>query len=55
MAMIVEIETDYGVIGWGECYGLAWMTAAVVKSVSPLLIGADPLRTAASLLADVGV
>jgi D-galactarolactone cycloisomerase len=45
MAMIVEIETDDGVIGWGECYGPAWMTAAVVKSVSPLLIGADPLRT----------
>jgi D-galactarolactone cycloisomerase len=45
MAMIVEIETDDGVVGWGECYGPAWMTAAVVKSVSPLLIGADPLRT----------
>ena len=45
MAMIVEIETDDGVVGWGECYGPAWITAAVVKSVSPLLIGADPLRT----------
>ena len=45
MAMIVEIETDDGVVGWGECYGPAWMTAAVVKSVSPLLVGADPLRT----------
>jgi D-galactarolactone cycloisomerase len=45
MAMIVEIETDDDVVGWGECYGPAWMTAAVVKSVSPMLIGADPLRT----------
>ena len=45
MAMIVEIETNNGVVGWGECYGPAWMTAAVVKSVSPMLIGADPLRT----------
>ena len=45
MAMIVEIETDDGVVGWGECYGPTWMTAAVVKSVSPMLIGADPLRT----------
>ena len=45
MAMIVEIETDDGVVGWGECYGPAWMTAAVVKSVSPLLVGADPLQT----------
>jgi D-galactarolactone cycloisomerase len=46
MAMIVEIETDDGVVGWGECYGPAWMTAAVVKSVSPLLVrhrpSADP-------------
>lgn len=45
MAMIVEIETDNGLVGWGECYGPAWMTAAVVKSVSPWLVGADPLRT----------
>jgi D-galactarolactone cycloisomerase len=51
VAMIVEIETDDGVVGWGECYGPAWMIAAVLKSVSPLLVGADPLRTAASLLA----
>jgi D-galactarolactone cycloisomerase len=45
MAMLVEIETDDGLIGWGECYGPAWMTAAVVKNVTPWLIGEDPLRT----------
>jgi D-galactarolactone cycloisomerase len=45
MAMIVEIETDEGLIGWGECYGPAWMTSAVVKTVTPWLIGMDPLRT----------
>src|SRR5215469_7458758 len=44
-AMIVEIETDDGLIGWGECYGPARMTAAVVASVTPWLIGEDPLRT----------
>jgi len=44
-AMIVEIETDTGLIGWGECYGPARMTAAVVQSVAPWLIGEDPLRT----------
>jgi D-galactarolactone cycloisomerase len=44
-AMIVEIETDTGLIGWGECYGPARMTAAVVQSVTPWLIGEDPLRT----------
>jgi D-galactarolactone cycloisomerase len=44
-AMLVEIETDAGLIGWGECYGPARMTAAVVDSVAPWLVGEDPLRT----------
>jgi len=44
-AMIVEIETDNGLTGWGECYGPARMTAAVVDSVAPWLVGEDPLRT----------
>jgi D-galactarolactone cycloisomerase len=44
-AMLVEIETDDGLTGWGECYGPAGMTAAVVRSVAPWLIGEDPLRT----------
>jgi D-galactarolactone cycloisomerase len=44
-AMVIEIETDTGLIGWGECYGPARMTAAVVQSVAPWLIGEDPLRT----------
>jgi D-galactarolactone cycloisomerase len=44
-AMLVEIETDDGLTGWGECYGPAVMTAAVVRSVAPWLIGEDPLRT----------
>jgi D-galactarolactone cycloisomerase len=44
-AMIVEIETDDGLVGWGECYGPARMTAAAVSSVASWLIGEDPLRT----------
>ena len=44
-AMLVEIETDTGLTGWGECYGPAAITSAVVKSVAPWLIGEDPLRT----------
>jgi D-galactarolactone cycloisomerase len=44
-AMLVEIETDDGLIGWGECYGPARMTAAVVDAVAPWLIGEDPLAT----------
>ncbi|MCK1754153.1 mandelate racemase/muconate lactonizing enzyme family protein [Bradyrhizobium sp. 137] len=45
IAMLVEIETDQDIIGWGECYGPAGMTAAVIESVAPWLIGEDPLRT----------
>jgi D-galactarolactone cycloisomerase len=44
-AMVVEIETDDGLIGWGECYGPAAINAAVVESMAPWLIGEDPLRT----------
>jgi D-galactarolactone cycloisomerase len=44
-AMLVEIETDTGLTGWGECYGPARITAAVVNSVAAWLIGEDPLRT----------
>jgi D-galactarolactone cycloisomerase len=44
-AMLVEIETDDGLVGWGECYGPARITAAVVKTAAPWLVGEDPLRT----------
>jgi D-galactarolactone cycloisomerase len=45
MAMVAEIETDAGLVGWGECYGPARMTSAVVKTIAPWLIGQDPLCT----------
>jgi D-galactarolactone cycloisomerase len=45
MAMLVEIETDTGLTGWGECYGPARMTEAVVRTIAPWLVGADPLRS----------
>jgi D-galactarolactone cycloisomerase len=44
-ASIVEIVTDEGLTGWGECYGPARLTAAAVESFRPLLVGADPLRS----------
>jgi len=44
-AMIVEIATDEGLVGWGECYGPARINAAVVNSMKPMLVGQDPLRT----------
>jgi len=45
MAMLVEIETDDGLIGWGESYGPAWITSAAVRAIAPFLLGQDPLRT----------
>lgn len=44
-ATVVEIETNGGLIGWGECYGPARMTAAAVGSIAPWLIGEDALCT----------
>ncbi len=45
MAMLVEIATDEGLTGWGECYGPATMTGPVVAALAPRLIGQDPLCT----------
>ena len=44
-AMLVEIETDTGLTGWGECYGPARMTSAVVQAMSGWLLGQNPLHT----------
>ena len=44
-AMLVEIETDNGLTGWGECYGPARMTAPVVDAMARWLIGQNPLHT----------
>lgn len=44
-ALIIEIVTDQGLIGWGECYGPARINAAVVEAMRPLLIGQDPMRS----------
>lgn len=40
---LVEIETDAGFSGWGECLGPADINAAVVRSMAPMLMGRDPL------------
>ncbi len=44
-SLIVEIETDQGLTGWGECYGPARINASVVRELGALLIGQDVLRT----------
>ena len=45
MSMIVEVLTDEGLVGWGECYGPAKINAAVVQELASHLIGEDPLRS----------
>ncbi len=40
---LVEIVTDTGITGWGECFGPARPNAAVVNAFRHLLIDADPL------------
>ncbi|WP_099865841.1 mandelate racemase/muconate lactonizing enzyme family protein [Pararhizobium haloflavum] len=42
-ACLVEIGTDAGVVGWGECLGPAGPNAALVEAMAGRLIGRDPL------------
>jgi len=40
---IVEIETDEGITGWGECYGPAAVNKTLIETqYAPRLIGRDP-------------
>ena len=43
--LLVEVSTDSGLTGWGECLGPARLNAAVVQGMAPLLIGQNPLET----------
>ena len=48
-ALVVEIVTDTGVSGWGECYGPAAVTQAAIGTVyAPLLLGWDALHNEAA-------
>ena len=42
-ACLVEIETDAGITGWGECLGPSHVNAAIVGAMTPALVGRDPL------------
>lgn len=46
-AHLVEVETDQGVTGWGECFGpgnVALANNAIVeKVIQPLVLGMDPM------------
>ena len=42
-ALVVEIVTDEGIVGWGDCYGPAAVNKAIVDNVlRPSVIGRDP-------------
>ena len=48
-ALLVEITTDSGATGWGECYGPAAVTqAAIATFYAPLLIGWNALHNEAA-------
>ncbi len=46
-AHLVEVETDEGITGWGECFGpghIALANKAIVEQViQPMILGADPM------------
>ena len=44
-AMLVEITTEGGLVGWGEAFGPARITAAVVAHLRHLLVGADAIAS----------
>jgi D-galactarolactone cycloisomerase len=41
--VLVEITTENGLTGWGECFGPARPIAAIIEAFGPLLINADAL------------
>jgi D-galactarolactone cycloisomerase len=42
-ALVVEIRTDTGLVGWGDCYGPAAINRSIIENVLKVgLIGRDP-------------
>ena len=53
-ALLIRIETDAGITGWGEVDGCPWVVKAIVEApmshtlvtgLRELLLGEDPLET----------
>ena len=42
---LVEVTSDSGITGWGECYGPARINAVIVEALKGRLIGHDPTAT----------
>ncbi len=43
--LLVEVTTEGGATGWGECLGPSRLNAAVVRGYAPLFVGRDPFDT----------
>ena len=47
-AHLIEVTTDEGITGWGECFGPGNIAVAnkciVEKVIQPLILGLDPLN-----------
>jgi D-galactarolactone cycloisomerase len=43
---LVEITTDAGLVGWGECYGPARIARAAIEHLAPMVVGRDPFDAA---------
>ena len=43
VGLVVEVETDTGITGWGDGYGPPWALATVIEKLyAPRLIGRSP-------------
>src|ERR1700730_13003620 len=42
-SLFIKIQTDAGLVGWGETYRVAGVEAAIRDVLAPLLVGRDPL------------
>ena len=42
-SVFIKIQTDSGIIGWGETYRVAGVEAAIRDVLAPMLVGQDPL------------
>jgi len=43
-SLFIKIQTDSGLVGWGETYCVAGVEAAIRDVLAPMLVGQDPLE-----------
>lgn len=42
-AFLVRMDTDDGLVGWGETFVFSGVHAVIEEQLAPLLIGSDPM------------